>query len=174
MTEEKWDLSLLDSGGRSALKRNAGIMMGNDMMALEAFWRAAQNVPRGQEKIWYACMCFDCLWRAEDHPEIKPFEEMLRSIYQDRDTSESIQHRIISITDVPWGEDGFLLGKLANFIRMMKAKNAAVKPDFQKLSDDLRYWNASEHKVQRRWIETICRYRKEDTMQNKEEVNYVD
>lgn len=168
MSEQKWDLSRLDTGGRSVLKRSAGEMLGTDLRSLEAFWRAAGEVPKGREDIWYACMCMECLWKAEDHPRVMPFEEILRTMYQNPDTSDSIRHRITSMADIPWGPDGFLLGKLNGFVRMMKAGDSSVMPDFQKLADDLSWWNNPEHRVQRRWIQTICGWRKEDTKKEEE------
>ena len=173
MSELKWDLDRLDTGSRSALKRSAGCMLGTDLRSLEAFWRAANAVPRGREDIWYACMCLECLWKPEDHPKVLPFEEILRKMYQAADTSDSIRHRITSMMDIPWGPDGFLLGKLNGFVRMIKAGDSSMMPDFQKLADDLAGWNYPEHNVQRRWIRAICGWRKEET-EKEEEAQNVD
>ena len=164
MSEKKWDTGRLDSGGRSALKRNAGVMMGNNLQALEAFYRAVLYAPKGQdqEAQWYACLCMECLWKAEEHPKTIRMEELLRRLYQNSETSDSIKHRIISMLDIPWSRDGYLLGKLSNFARMLRAKDSSTMPDFDALADDLAAWNHPDRYIQRRWIRTICGSIKEE------------
>ena len=172
MNEKKWSIEKLDSGGRSLLKRNAGVSMGNNLQAVEAFYRAINNkVPRNQyqEEQWYACLCMECLWKPEDHPRIVNMEELLRKIYQNQDSSDSIKHRIIALLDIPWGNDGYLLGKLSNYSRMLRAKDGSVMPDFDRLADDLAGWNHPDRYVQRRWIKTICGLNSTEKDDEKEE-----
>ncbi len=165
MSEKKWDASRLDSGGRSALKRNAGVMIGDSLRALEAFYQAVpfSLSDREREAQWYACLCMECLWKPEDYPRILPFEEMLRRLYQNKDTSDSIRHRIVSLLDIPWRDDGYLLGKLSSFARMFRSKDAGTMPDFAALADDLARWNHPDHYIQRRWIRVICDTSRNDT-----------
>lgn len=177
MSEKKWDVGRLDSGGVSALRRCAGVMMGNSVQALEAFYRAASYVPRTQEQEgqWFACLCMECLWKSDTAPAVFPFEELLRRLYQNSETSESIKHRVIALLDVPWSRDGYLLGKLSNFARMLRAREGSVMPDFEALADDLARWNHPDHIVQRRWIRTICGSVKEETQdQESEEETHAD
>ena len=164
--DKKWDISRLSSGERSALKRCAGVMMGSDMKAAEAFYHAAGYCEEYQEKVWFAALCMECLWRPEDMPRVRPVEEMLKDWYQDSETTESTKRRIVALLDTPWGDDGFMLGKLCALVRTMKAKDASVRPDFEKLADDLRYWNSSERFVQRRWLRVICRMNDERSEEN--------
>ena len=175
MSENKWDITRLDGGGRSALKRNAGIMMGNNLQAMEAFYRAAVVIPKRQEQEaqWYACLCMECLWKPENHPKVVRFEELLRKMYQSGDVSDSIKHRIITVLDVPWGGDGFLLGKLSNLAKLLLGKDSGTMPDFNTLADDLANWNHPDRFVERRWIRTICGSPKEipETINNTEEEN---
>ena len=181
MSDGKWSLDRLDAGARNSLKRNAGQMIGNDYQALEAFYRAVGYVPksREQEEQWFACVCMECLWKPEDHPQVVLFEEMLRRKYHQPDTSDSIKRRIISLADVPWSRDGFLLGKLNNFSRMFKAESGSVMPNFDRLAEDLAQWNRPEHQVQRRWIRTICEATEKeetntDNLKDLEEASHVD
>ncbi len=180
MNEKKWDIEKLDSGGRSSLKREAGVMMGNDYQALEAFYRAVSYVPRSreQESQWFACICMQCLWKADDHPRVLRIEELLGKLYHNPETSESIKHRVIALMDVPWSGDGYLLGKLTNLVRMMRGKDSMVMPDFEALADDLAAWNHPDRYVQRRWIRTICGSSKNDgnhgSENEKEEETNVD
>ena len=162
MSEPKWDLAKLDSGARSALKRSAGIMLGQDLRAIQAFWQAVGFVPKGSEDKWFACICMESLWKPEDVRQTLPFEELLRRWYQSSETSDSLKNRIVALLDLPWGQDGYLLGKLCNFARQMRAKDAAVMPDFERLADDLARWNSAGRAVQRRWIRTICGQRSEE------------
>lgn len=172
MGDAKWDTSKLNSGERSALKRDAGRMMGSNIQALEAFYRAVSYMPQGQERTaqLYACICLECLWKPEEHSTVKSMEQILRDLYQSSETSESIKHRIVALLDVPWSEDGYLLGKLANFVRMIRASNSSVIPDFQALADDLARWNHPDRYIQRRWIKTICSSNK-DLSETKNEQN---
>ncbi len=158
MSDAKWSTGRLDSGGRSALKRDAGVMMGSSTRAMEAFYQALNFAPksREQEEQWYACLCMECLWKPENRPTCIRFEELLRRMYQSSETSDSIKRRIITVLDVPWSRDGYLLGKLSNFARLLYSKNSSVMPDFAALADDLSNWNHPDKFVQRRWIRTIC------------------
>lgn len=174
MSDSKWNTEKLDTGERTALKRNAGVMYGNDVRAMEAFWHAAGYVPTGKENIWFACLCMECLWKSEDHAAVLPFEEILKRLYQNGETSESIKNRMIAMLDVPWAPDGYLLGKLNNFARIFRSKNAAVMPDFQQLADDLSNWDRPEHWVQRRWIKTICGNKENEEEKETEENENVD
>ena len=174
MSDVKWDTGRLDSGGRSALKRDAGVMMGGSTRATEAFYQALNSTPksREQEEQWYACLCMECMWKPENHPATIRFEELLRRMYQSSETSDSIKRRIITVLDTPWSSDGYLLGKLSNFARLMYSKNSSVMPDFSALADDLSNWNHPDKYVQRRWIRTICGQAKGDdnnTNKNDEE-----
>ena len=69
-------------------------------------------------------------------------------------TTASLKHRIEMLLETPWNEDGFLLGKLLNLVKILKSKTN-LKPDFQVLADDLRRWNYPEQPVQRRWLRAV-------------------
>lgn len=173
MPDHKWDASRLSAGERSALKRNAGVMM-NDagMQAIEAFYRALDEAcgPYA-EKAWFASLCMQCLWREEEQPQKRPFPEILRAIYQNPDATESTRKRCTNYLDLSWGDDGFLLGKICGLVRKMRADNAAIMPDFEQLADDLTNWNHSERYVQRRWLNNICAGRNEQEKKEEEETN---
>ena len=170
MACEKWDVGKLDTGDRTVLRRCAGEMMGGNMTAIEAYYHALNTYPKwdGENEIFFAAMCMECLWRADDVRSRLPMEEMLRQMYNHRDATPSTKKRIISMLDIPWGNDGFLLGKLCSMARRMRADNGGLMPDFEKLADDLRNWNHPDHFVQRRWIKVIC------ATNNKEEEENVD
>ena len=167
MPDSKWDLARLSAGEISALKRNAGMMMDSaSMQAIDAFYRALTVHCRPyDEKAWFAALCMECLWRKEDHPQKKPFPDLLRAIYQNPDSTESTRKRCTSFFDALWSEDGYLLGKIFNLVHKMRAENASVMPDFELLADDLVRWNHSDRYIQRKWLNTICR-----TEQAKEEL----
>ena len=174
MPDHKWDLSRLSAGERSALKRNAGIMMnaaGAD--AIEGFYRALKvPVNLHSEKAWFAALCLQCLWREEDHPRVQSFPEMLRAIYQNPDATESSRKKCTNFLDVSWDDDGFLLGKITNLIRSMRAKDATVIPDFEELAEDLVHWNHPDLYIQRKWLRTICSSNNQD--KKEEDENHVD
>ena len=173
MQESKWDLSRLSAGEKSALKRNAGIMMnaaGAD--AIEGFYRALTvRCSPYAESAWFAALCMQCLWREEDHPRIKPFQEMLRAIYQNADATESTRKKCTAFLDVSWDDDGFLLGKICSIIRRMRADDPSAMPDFEMLADDLSHWNHADRYIQRRWLGTICRREFNQEKEEEEEKN---
>ena len=156
MNEIKWDLDKLSTGDRSVLKRCAGEMLRDQVKAIEVFYRGLIVFPKKSESQWFACMCMDCLWNSTSQ-SVKPFEEMLRDLYNNKNTSPSMRKRIVALLDIPWSEDGYLLGKLAGFAHMFRSANNAAKPDFNKLADDLSSWNHPDRFVQRKWIRVICR-----------------
>jgi len=166
MDKPLWDLKRLDSGDRSLLKRSIGRSLGEDLRAAEAFYRALGHVPKSkdQEEQLFFCLCMECLWKTEDNPRVLPFEEMLRRLYYDENSTDSMKRRIISALDIPWSNDGFLQGKMAGFVKKMRNTDGSLMPDFFALAEDLMRWNNSEHSVQRRWIQVVCR-----TRQNEEE-----
>ena len=164
MAEEKWNIKVLSVGERSLLKRNAGLVMGYDIRAIEAYYRAVVKPPkvREREEKLFACLCMECLWKEEDYLKELPLEELLKKLYQSDNSSESMKTRIINMLDIPWGDDGFLIGKIYGLIRKIKTQGVAVKPDFNKLYDDLCQWNSPDQYIQRRWIRTICAFDKEE------------
>lgn len=175
MPENKWDLTRLSAGERSALKRNAGTMMnvaGAD--AIEGFYRAiAARCSPYAEKAWFAAMCMQCLWRIEDHPRTRPFPEMLRAKYQNPEATESSRKSCTGFMDISWDDDGFLLGKICKLVRAMRAEDSSVIPDFETLADDLARWNNSDRYIQRKWLGVICR-NNNDEKENEEDKENVD
>lgn len=174
MPDHKWDLARLSAGERSALKRNAGIMMnaaGAD--AIEGFYRAVTvKANQYEESSWFAALCMQCLWREEDHPRVCSFPELLRAIYQNPEATESSRKKCTSFLDISWAEDGFLLGKICSLVRGMRSGNAALMPDFDELADDLTKWNRPDRYIQRKWLRIICG--NNQNQDNKEEKENVD
>ena len=171
MNERKWDLGRLDNGDLSALRRAAG-RTDVDMSALRAFYKACGYCDPQLEAYWFPSVCMDALWRETDTPEIKPMEECVKHLLiQNPDTTGSLRHRIDMLLETPRSEDGFLLGKLYNLIRIIKSRTN-MKPDFQRLAEDLRRWNYPEHTVQRRWLRTI--YNTTTMNETEEDNNHAD
>ena len=102
MPESKWDTARLSAGERSALKRSAGVMMESaSMQAIEAFYRALTVRGSAQaEKAWFAALCMQCLWREEERPAVRPFPEILRSMYQNPDATDSTRKRCTNYLDL--------------------------------------------------------------------------
>lgn len=50
MADEKWNLEVLSPGERSILKRSAGTRMGNDLRAMEIYFKVVNNSPKGRER----------------------------------------------------------------------------------------------------------------------------
>lgn len=172
MSESHWEISCLTPEEKSALKRCVGKMMGSDMRAMKAFYHAIGYRWIPNEEIYFASLCMACLWDAENCPKTEAFEIILHDMYHDKDATDSTKHKVTAFFDIPWGEDGFLLGKICSLVRRIHAENTVKMPDFEKLADDLKNWNHPNKFVQRRWIRKIC---VEDQMTKKmEEEKNVD
>ena len=173
MIDLKWDFGRLNSGELSALRRSAGLPVGKaEMTALRAFYRACGYCDAKQEPYWFPAVCMDALWRETDHPTVKAMEICLRElIAQDEKATESMQHRIDMLLETRWDEDGFLLGKIMNQVKLLKSRTE-LKPDFQALAEDLRCWNYRNHPVQRRWLRVL--YNVNSSKSNEEGTENVD
>ena len=173
MSDWNWDLSRLDTGDLSALRRSAGVPASRaNMSALRAFYKACGYCEPWQESYLFPTVCMDALWRSTDLVVVKPLDECLKDLTaKEQETSDSIRHRIDSLLETPWDDEGFLLGKLLNLVKILKSRTN-LKPDFQKLAEDLNKWNHPLRYVQRRWLRTI--YNVKGNNNNEEETTHVD
>ena len=100
----------------------------------------------------FAAACLHCLWEAETSERI-PLERIFYRLKGDQAISDSVSHRVESLLDLSWDEDGFLLTKLARLIRLVQSKGWAV--DCQALLEDLLRWNGDRQTVQRKWARAL-------------------
>ena len=80
-------------------------------------------------------------------------EQVLFQLGQDSELSESMGHRLESLLDLSWDEDGYLLTKLTRLVKVVKSKNYAV--DCASLLGDLLYWNGEKQNVQLKWARAL-------------------
>ena len=158
MTKVDWDgffvrLDALPKGSRVALKRAAGTMLQQtDGRTMRIFYQCLPDMGAPwQEDRAFAAACLHCLWDAADKRQ--PMEQVFYQLGRDQDISESVQHRLGALLDVPWDEDGFMLTKLTRLIRLASSKGYAV--DCQRLLEDLFYWNGDKQAVQRKWARAL-------------------
>lgn len=156
-------LDRLPKGARTALKREAGIMLPQaDSKAIQAFYQCLPfGTPQWQEERFFAAACLHCLWEA-DMKNRQPLEKIFYQLGRDAQVSDSTAHRLEGILDLTWDEDGFLLGKLTRLMKLVKSKNYAV--DCASLLRDLLYWNGEKQTVQLRWARAL--YIKRDEGEN--------
>ena len=149
--EEFFDrLKKCQTGERAALRRNCGKLLKDaDGKAVLVFYRCLpRDIPQWQENRWFAAACFSCLWDEDESGET--LELIFAKLKED---SASIEHRLASLLDLQWDEDGYLLVKLCRIIKMVKAKGKIV--NCQELLKDLIYWNSSNQNVQRKWARSM-------------------
>lgn len=172
MSDSKWDLGRLNAGELSALRRAAGTAASKaNMTALRAFYAACGYCDPWKEAYWFPAMCMDALWRDTEAMVVKPMDECLRGLLTgDSNTTASLKRRIDMLLETPWNEDGFLIGKMLNLVKILKSKTN-LKPDFQLLADDLMRWNDEGRKIQRRWLKTLYNVK---PMDDEEETQNVD
>ena len=143
-------LSQISTGDRASLRRNCGELLKNaDGQAVVAFYGCLPgNVPHWQEDCWFAAACFSCLWDADQQGE--RFEKILSSLKED---SDSMEHRLASLLDLKWDEDGYLLLKICRILKMARSKGMVA--DCKNLLNDFIYWNSSNQGVQRKWARAM-------------------
>ena len=109
-------LDALPKGERTALKREAGTMLEQaDGRAVRVFYQCLPaDASPWQEGRMFAAACIHCLWEPEVRDR-KPLEEIFFRLGQDQTISKSMGHRLETLLDLPWAEDGFLLTKLFYF-----------------------------------------------------------
>ena len=147
-------LDRLPKGDRAVLKREAGTMLSQaDGRALRVFY---QFLPRDaaswQEDRIFAAACLHCLWdeRASGR---QPLEQIFSRMGRNRALSGSLSHRLETILDLAWSEDGFLLTKLTRLIHLVRHRGYAV--DCNILLQDLLAWNGDRQTVQLKWARAL-------------------
>ena len=154
-------LNGLGSGERAALKRSAGTMVQSaDGKALKAFYRCMPSAGGRNEDKWFAIACLRCLWEAGEEKG-EPFESMVSSLIRRDELSESTSHRVSTLMDTRWDQDGFMLSKLSRLVKMLRQKSGEM-PDFPGLLEDLAYWNSDTQSVQRKWARTMFGFEKNE------------
>lgn len=153
MKPEDWELAVgkLTLADRAALRRAAGLLP----IRADAYAAALRCFGQALTEQKYAALCLECLWRSSDHPRVLPMETCIARIVNKEGASGSIRKRAESLMDLMWSEDGFLLGKITNLVRIIHSNPENIKPDFYLLSDDLRKWNYQSRSVQRKWLNAM-------------------
>ena len=148
-------LDVLGTGERAALKRAVGTMLADaDGKAMTVFYRCLPAaVPEWEADRWFAAGCIHCLWNAEDNESLS-MEDLIGRLITSGDLSDSTEHRIETLIDTPWDQDGFMLTKLCRLVKLVKQKSG-VKVDCAALLQDLLEWNWESQKVQRKWARAI-------------------
>lgn len=149
-----WDLERLNTGERTALKRAAGSLAFN-VAARRAFYKADVSREESWEDMRYAAMCMACLWSQQDQTPVLKMEECLkRMCWEKRALNDAMAHRVDNLLETAWGDDDYLIGKVMNVVRMMRA-GGGFRPDFEALAWDFRRWNHDSRTVQRKWLKAI-------------------
>lgn len=148
-------LDSLETGDRAALKRAVGTTLSAaDGKAITVFYRCLPSgIPRSQEDKWFVVACISCYW-GEPTVGGKPFEELLRELFT-AEASDSTEHRITTLLDTRWDEDGYMMNKLVRLAKMLRQKSNNAPVDFCSLLADLIGWNHPSQYVQRKWARTI-------------------
>ena len=160
MRKEFWNrLDQLDRGQRTALKREAGTMLSQAKgKAVRVFYQCLPcSLEPWKEERYFAAACIHCLWEPGDSSRL-PLEQIFYRLGRDAELSESLSHRIESVLDLSWSEDGYLLTKLMRLIHLIRSKGYAV--DCDALLWDLLDWNGEQQSVQLRWARAL--YQKPD------------
>ncbi|MCR4764221.1 MAG: type I-E CRISPR-associated protein Cse2/CasB [Lachnospiraceae bacterium] len=154
-------LNSLGTGERAALKRSAGTMVQSaDGRALKAFYRSMPSTGVRNEEKWFAIACLRCLWDIGEEKG-EPFEAMISSLLRRDEISESTSHRVSTLLDTRWDQDGFMLSKLSRLVKMLCQKSEEML-DFPALLEDLIYWNSDTQTIQRKWARAMFGFEKNE------------
>ena len=149
-------LNKLESGERAALRRQAGRLLGQaDGKSVVTFYRCLPgDVSKWQEDRWFVIACLRCLWDAGEEGG-RPLEQLIREMMLQKELSDSTGHRIETLIDGQWDDDGYQMTKLVRLVKMIRQRSDRAKIDFAGLLDDLIAWNYESQSVQRKWARTI-------------------
>jgi len=154
----------LDSGGRAALRREAGKCMAEaSAQGLSEFCRITPaGMNRRHQECWFAVMAIACLWNIEEAHVGGDFPALLQR-YARKQESGGMDRRIRSLLDTRWEEDGYLTSKLSRLARMLRSDDRNVMPDADQLLNDLLHWNSDSRYVQLRWAQCFYQQNNSDT-----------
>lgn len=153
MKSDDWNgaVAALSTADRAALRRAAGVWP-VETGAYAAALRCLRMPPSDYE---YAALCMECLWRADDQPQTMPMEECLALMSNRQGASGSLPKRVEAALGTSWTADGFLLGKIASLVRLIRSDRANIKLDFSLLAEDLWRWNRENRVVQKKWLDAL-------------------
>ena len=149
-------INRLGPGPRALLSRCAGMSITHaPTTALCVFYECLpEGVSKKDEEFYFAAACFRCMWNT-GREGTAPLESIFKKLYQDKSITKSMNKRVADLLDERWADDGYVLVRLANLIRMVRQKLPGVRPDFGALIDDLRWWNSDDQRVQRKWARSV-------------------
>ena len=140
-----------DNNKKISFRRATGIMLKDapPETILSFYQTIPPYIKQYEENKWFFAICVACL----NDPErvCQPFP-VIAAEYKRRfgsNLGESYEHRFANLLDTRWEEDGFLISKLARFIKMVEHQGFAVAPDH--LLKSLELWNAPSRIVQKEW-----------------------
>ena len=154
----------LEKKDRVLLKRSCGAMLSDaDGKTLTVFYRLLPGtVNRYEEDKWFLALCVHCLWDEDDNSRRRPMEQQISLMNIREKLTDSFEHRLTTLLDTPWNDDGYLNQKLTRMARMLKQKGYPV--DGAALLNDLLHWDDPNRWIQKKWVRAFCRT--ENTSEN--------
>ncbi len=150
------ELSGLPQQTRIALKRSCGKTLAESGRGLGYFYSISRPPLKPQEEeALFVCLCLACLWEEAERPAVLPFTQCLSQLVKrEKLNQSSIDRAVIGLLDMDFApEHGNLLGiKLFRLCKQIRGARLN-SPDFEKLYEDLKWWNHTGHFVQKRWAQ---------------------
>ncbi len=156
----------LEKKDRVLLKRSCGAMLSEaDGKTLTVFYRLLPGtVNRYEEDKWFLALCVHCLWDEDDNARRRPMEQQISLMNTREKLTDSFEHRLTTLLDTPWNDDGYLNQKLTRMAKMLKQKGYPV--DGAELLTDLLHWDSENRFVQKKWIRAFCNTESENNTDN--------
>ena len=154
----------LEKKDRVLLKRSCGSLLSEvDGNTLTVFYRILPHTVKPyEEDLWFLALCIHCLWDDEDNPKRRPMEKQIATMKYVEKMTDSLDHRLSTLLDTRWSDDGYLSQKLTRMAKMLKQKGYPV--DGSELLYDLIHWNDQNRRVQKKWVRALCHT--ENTIEN--------
>lgn len=162
----------LDEHSRILLRRSCGkTLEDSGADAMRAFYQALpRSVKKYEEEKWFLAACVHCLWDrgAAGEPMAQAVAELMKT---SEGGTAGLQKRFVTMLDTSWEDDGFLAGKIARMVRLLRTRGFVV--DAQDLLQALQRWDYDSRSVQRDWVKTFERtlQRAEDAQEGDENVD---
>jgi len=146
-------LGELQRAEKAILKRNAGNTIAESRAAPAIFFRLYGSGPEREEEVFFLVATLSGL---NKHSLKGDFGKTMLAVKKAKDDSESIDRRFSILLDSQFGlVDGFRPGggELAYRLRqcVKLAASEMIGVDWVQLLNDLKWWNHTEKRVQKRW-----------------------
>ena len=140
----------LSTGDKCILKRSLGKRLSESPShAGRIFYSHFGNADCVDDSV-FLCACIFC---AQEKQSNKTFQEQWRSFSKTDDYTDSMDNRILKLLDMEMRNNNDFYRCLAKLVILLNNKGYYI--NCEALANDLKFWNANNKSIQRKWLRTI-------------------